>query len=106
MSFYPLFMIVFSISVLSVSVPISFSIDNPDKSLSYTEKSCDNKSCIVTTCFENKPCTVTNSKDSPTKTTISNDKIRQLFGGSDSDSDSDLKKLEFIDIFDNFFDFD
>ena len=105
MSFYPLFMIVFSISVLSVSVPISFSVENPDKGLSNTEKNCDNKICTVTTCFENKPCTVTNSKESPTKSTISNDKIRQLFGGFDSNSDSDSKSLELIDIFDNFFDF-
>ena len=103
MSFYPLFMIVFSMSVLSVSVPISFSTENLDKSLSYTEKSCDNESCTVTTCFENKECSITDSKDSPTKTTSSNDKIHQLFG--DSDSDSDLKNMEFMDIFDDFFDF-
>ena len=74
-------------SVLSYSVPTSFSIENLDKSLSYTEKRCDNESCTVTTCFEDKPCSITDSNDSPTKTTSSNDKIHQLFGGSDSDSD-------------------
>ncbi len=59
MSFYPLFMIVFSMSFLSVSVPISFSIENLDKSLSYAEKNCDNESCTVTTCFEDTPCSIT-----------------------------------------------
>lgn len=103
MSFYPLFMIVFSMSFLSVSVPISFSIENQDKRLSYTERSCDNESCTVTTCFEDNPCSITDSNDSPTKTTSSNDKIHQLFGGSDSDSD--LKNMEFTDMFDYFFDF-
>jgi hypothetical protein len=95
-------MIVFSISILSVSVPISFSIENLDKSLSYTEKSCDNDSCTVTTCFEDKQCSITDSNDSPTKTTNPNDKILQLFGGSDSDSD--LKNMEFMDMFDYFID--
>lgn len=98
-------MIVFSISILSVSVPISFSTEDPDKGLSYTEKSCDNESCTVTTCFENKECSIDDSNDSHTKTTSSGDKIRQLFGGSDSEVDSDLKNMEFMDIFNDFFDF-
>jgi hypothetical protein len=96
---------VFSISILSVSVSTSFSIENLDKSLSYSEKRCDNESCIVTTCFEDRPCSIAYSNDSTTKTTNPNDKIRQLFGGSDSDSDSDLKNVEFKDMFDDFFDF-
>ena len=103
MSFYTLFMIVFSISILSFSVPTSFSVKNLDKSLSYAEKRCDGESCTVTTCFEDKPCSITDSNDSPTKTTSSNDKIHQLFGGSDSDSD--LKNMEFMDMLDYFFDF-
>lgn len=96
-------MIVFSMSVLSVSVPISFSVEDLDRGLSYTEKSCDNESCTVTTCFENKECSITDSNDSPTKTTIPNDKIHQLFGGSASDPD--LKNMEFMDMFNDFFDF-
>ena len=90
-------------SVLSYSVPTSFSIENLDKSLSYTEKRCDNESCTVTTCFEDKPCSIDDSNDSPTKTTNPDDKIHQLFGGSDSDSD--LKNMEFMDMLDYFFDF-
>ncbi len=103
MSFYPLFMIVFSMSFLSVSVPISFSIENQDKRLSYTERSCDNESCTVTTCFEDKPCSITDSNDLQATTTSPNDKIDQLFG--DIDFESDLKNMEFMDMFDNFFDF-
>lgn len=102
MSYYPLFMVVFSISVLSVSIPIAFSIEKLDESLSYTEKRCDNESCTVTTCFENKRCSITDSNDLQA-TTSPNDKIDQLFG--DIDSDSDLKNMEFMDMFDNFFDF-
>jgi hypothetical protein len=105
MSFYTVFLIVFSISMLSFSVPTSFSIENLDKSLSYTEKRCDDGSCTVTTCFEDKPCSIDDSNDSPTKTTSSNDKVRQLFGSSDSESESELKNMEFMDVLDDFFDF-
>jgi hypothetical protein len=90
-------------SVLSFSVPTSFSIENLDKSLSYAEKRCDNGSCRVTTCFEDKPCSIDDSNDSPTKTTNPHDKVRQLFGSSDIDSD--LKNMEFMDVFDDLFDF-
>ncbi len=106
MSFYLLSLIVFSISVLSVSVPVSSSVDNPNKSLSYTEKRCENEYCTITTCFEDKQCRITDSNDSPTETTNSNDKIRQLFGDFDSDSELQSKNLEFMDMFvDEFFDF-
>ncbi len=104
MAFYLPLMIVFSICMLgATSVTFAFSIENPNKSLSYTEKNCDNDSCKVTTCFENKPCIITDSNELSTKTTSSNDETPQLFDNLDSESDS--KTLEFMDIFDNFFDF-
>ena len=99
MSFYSLFSIVFSLLILCSSVPIAFSIENENNGLSYTTKNCDNESCIETTCFENKPCIIKDSKDLPIKSTSSNDETRQLL------DDFDLKDLEFMDIFDNFYDF-
>ena len=72
--------------------------------MSYTEKSWHNESCIVTTWFEDKECGITDSNDSPTKTT-NQDKTHQLFGGSDSDADFDLKNMEFMGKFNIFFDF-
>ena len=95
----------FSISILIFSVSTSFSVENLDKSLSYAKKRYDNESCMVTTCFEDTPCSITDSNDSPTKTTNPNDKVRQLFGSSDSESDSDVKNMEFMDVFDDLFDF-
>lgn len=102
MSFYPIVLIVFSTFILSVSVPIASSIESENNGLSYTEKNCDNDSCVVKTCFENKPCIVNDSDELTSKTTSSNDEIRPLFG--DFDFDSDLKNMELMDMFDGFID--
>jgi hypothetical protein len=102
MSFYAIVLIVFSIFILSVSVPVVSSIENGNNGLSYTEKNCDNDSCVVTTCFENQPCIVNDSDDLPPKTTSSNNEIRQLFDGLDFDSN--LNNMKLTDMFDGFID--
>jgi hypothetical protein len=102
MGSYPLSLVIISISILSGSVPISYSIDEPDKSLSYTEKRCDNEYCTVTTCFEDKQCSITDQNDSPTETTTSNDRTHQLSG--DFDSNSNSENLEIMNMLDELFD--
>jgi hypothetical protein len=102
MNFYPLYLALASMSILgAIGLPIAFSIETQIESLSYTKKNCNTDSCTVTICFEDKPCIVTDSNDLPAKTTISNDKIHPML----EDFDSDLKTMDFMDMFDNYFDF-
>jgi hypothetical protein len=83
--------------ILGCSAPFAFSNESQNKSLSYTEKNCDNDSCTVRACFEDKPCIIADSDDLPSKSTDSSDYSHKFFDDSNS--------LEFKDLFDKFFDF-
>jgi hypothetical protein len=97
MNFYPILIIVITISIFSSFVPYEFSIGSPSNSLSSYEKNCNNDFCIVTTCYNNQPCATTGlNNNTPTR-----DKTSPIFTTSDSES----KNFDIVDLFKSFLNF-
>ena len=72
MNFYPILIMVFTISVYSSIIPNAFSITNQNNSVSIHEENCNNGSCTVTTCYIGQPCTTSTGSDNKTSIGIVN----------------------------------
>lgn len=80
-----------------IQMPIGYSSNSQNNSFSYYEKSCNNDSCVITTCEEDKSCQTTGERNN-----IANNTLSQL---SNQDSINE-KALDFAKMWKNFLEFD
>ncbi len=63
MKLYPILIIMFTISICSAIIPIAFSIENINNSLSSVKEICTDGSCTVTTCHDHQSCITSTSNN-------------------------------------------
>ena len=100
MNAYLILMLIFIIGFSVVQVPYGYSLNSNNSTSTYYEKSCNNDSCVVTTCNNGQSCNTALSENSTSNNTQSQSQSQLTDKGS-----FEIKKLEFNNFLEKFLNF-
>lgn len=63
MNGYIVIAVIFTLGLSMFYVPLGYAQDNKDSSFTYYERTCNNDTCVVTTCGADKSCSTTDANN-------------------------------------------